>query len=243
MRGWWLRDPGYYKGHRLHGPPGSQEAAFRLLLHHVSPGSSVLDLGSGSGGVRARLEDAGFTELHSVARDPVVFGDPADATPEHVEALALDLNGEFAAHFERRFDVIISSEVVEHLISPRQFLSQVYQLLESGGHLLLTTPNVSNWIGRVRFLLLGELRWFDDLRYRQLNHISPITDAQMRHMLPECGLDLVASTSGGSFTGPLSALLTAPVSLPFLAFKGRRAWGDCNIYVARRSTHTESGSR
>lgn len=186
--------------------------------------------------MRARFEDAGFTDLHAVARDPALCGRPPHATPEHPEALALDLNGELAAHFERRFDFVISSEVIEHVASPRRFLGQVFQLLESGGHVLLTTPNVSNWVGRVRFLLFGELRWFDDRCSRRLNHISPITDAQMRNMLRECGFELVARGAGGSFTGPLSALLTAPVSIPFLLIAGRRGWYDCNIYLARKAT-------
>jgi SAM-dependent methyltransferase len=230
------RDPGYFKGHSLHSPPGVQEAAFKLLLQHVSPGASVLDLASGSGGVRARFEDAGFTDLHAVARDPELCGRPPHSTPDHPEALWLDLNGEFSGRFDRSFDLIFSSEVIEHVDSPRHFLGQVLRLLESDGYLLLTTPNVSNWIGRIRFLLFGELRWFDERRGRRLNHISPITDAQMRLMLEASGFDLVASTSGGSFTGPLATLLTSPVSLPFLAFGGRRAWGDCNIYLARKAT-------
>ena len=192
--------------------------------------------------MRARLEDAGFSDLHAVARDTALFGEPPHATPELPEALELDLDGEFVSHFERRFKLIITSEVIEHLNAPRFFLSQVFELLESGGYLLLTTPNVANWIGRVRFLLFGELRWFDERLSRRLNHVSPITDVQMRNMLPECGFELVASTSGGSFTGPLRALLTAPLSLPFLALAGRRAWGDCNIYLARKAPPTESRS-
>lgn len=235
MKGLWLRDPGYYRGHSLHCPPGLQEASFRLFLPHVSPRASVLDLASGSGGTRARFEDVGFTDLSSVARDPDLCGRPLHATPEHPEARKLDLNGAFAARFERRFDFIISSEVIEHVASPRHFLSQVFQLLESGGHVLLTTPNVSNWIGRIRFLLFGELRWFDKRRSQHLNHISPITDAQMRRMLGDCGFELVASGAGGSFTGPLSALLTAPLSLPFLLLAGRRGWFDCSIYLARKA--------
>ena len=240
--GLWLRDPGYYKGHSLHSPPGVQEAAFRLLLQHVSTEASVLDIASGSGGVRARFEDAGFTDLQAVARDPELCGKPPHSTPDHPEALWLDLNGDFAAHFDRRFDLIFTSEVIEHVNSPRHFLGQAVQLLERGGHLLLTTPNVSNWIGRIRFLLFGELRWFDERRGRRLNHISPITDAQMRLMLEASGLHLVDGTSGGSFTGPLAALLTAPGSLPFLVFKNRRAWGDCNIYLARRGTAASDGA-
>jgi len=232
----WLRDPGHYKGHRLHSSPGTQEAAMKLLLRHDPPRSSVLDLASGSGAMQARLREAGFDDLHAVARDPAVFGKQESTGPEETNVSALDLNDGFAGHYARRFRLIISSEVIEHLDSPRDFLRQVYGLLDEDGVLLLTTPNVANWIGRIRFLLFGELRWFDDRMLRKLRHISPITDSQMRAMLAELGFDLVASTSAGSFSGPLRALLTLPVSFLFLVLFGRRSWGDCNIYLARRST-------
>lgn len=230
----WLRDPGHYKGYRLKSPPGTQETAIELLLRHDPPRSSVLDLASG-GAMLARLSEAGFSDLHAVARDPSLVGETETAVPEEWNVASLDLNRSFSVHYRRRFGLIVSSEAIEHLDSPREFLREVYGLLEEDGYLLLTTPNVANWVGRIWFVLFGELRWFDDRMYRKARHISPITDFQLRAMLTEAGLDLVATTSAGSFSGPLRALLTAPLSLPFLALFGRRGWGDCNIYLATRS--------
>jgi len=86
-------------------------------------------------------------------------------------------------------------------------------------YLLLTTPNIANWVGRLTFLLTGEIRWFDETQYRFMQHISPITDTQMRLMLDELGFRLV----------------TAPISFTFRAIFGRRVWGDCTIYLAARS--------
>ena len=182
----------------------------------------------------ARLSDAGFSDRHAVARDPSLVGNTDTAVPAEWSVTSLDLNHSFSPHFDRRFSLVVSSEAIEHLDSPRAFLKEVHHLLEEDGYLLLTTPNVANWAGRIRFVLFGELRWFDWGMYHKARHISPITDVQMRAMLTETGFDLVTATSAGSFSGPLRALLTAPLSLPFLALFGRRGWGDCNIYLARR---------
>lgn len=182
----------------------------------------------------ARLRDVGFTDLHGVARDLEVFGVPETPSPEGSDVRRLDLNGEFARHYDRRFALAVAVEVVEHLESPRHFLRQAWELLDDGGHLLLTTPNVANWIGRLRFLLSGDLRWFDARSYQRIRHISPTTDAQMRSMLAGCGYRVVAAATAGSFLGPLQVLATAPLSLPFLALFGRRVWGDCNVYLARK---------
>lgn len=242
MRGLWWREGEHYGGHRVHGPPGAQEAAFSLLLQHDPPRTGVLDLASGSGAMLARLGEAGFQDLHAVARVSGTFGRSHEtAGPGEASFESLDLNRPFAGHYERRFGVVVSSEVIEHLDSPRAFLQQVFDLLEPGGYLLLTTPNVANWVGRLRFLVVGELRWFDRRLTRTLHHVSPIPDPQMRLMLEELGFDLVATTSAGSFFGPLATLVTAPISLPFLLLAGRRAWGDCNVYLATklRAAHAE----
>jgi SAM-dependent methyltransferase len=235
----WLQEPGQYAGYRLKSPPGLQEAAMEILLRHDPPRSSVLDLASG-GAMLARLGEAGFSDLHAVARDPSLVGETDSAVPEEWNVTSLDLNRSFADHFGRRFGLVVSSEAIEHLDSPRVFLAEVHRLLEEDGYLLLTTPNVANWAGRIQFVLFGELRWFDERMYRKARHISPITDVQMRAMLTEAGFDLVATTSAGSFSGPLRALLTAPLSLPFLALFGRRGWGDCNIYLAKRTRGPDS---
>jgi SAM-dependent methyltransferase len=211
-----------------------QEAAIALLLRHKTPASSVLDLASG-GAMLARLGEAGFSDLHAVGRDSSLVGETDTSVPPEWHMLSLDLNGSFLALHRRRFGLVVSSEVIEHLDSPREFLREVYQLLEEDGYLLLTTPNVANWAGRIWFLLFGRLRWFDGRMYREARHISPITDFQLRAMLMEAGFALVATTSAGSFSGPLRALLTAPLSLPVLALFGRRGWGDCNIYLAAKS--------
>ena len=236
LSGLWQRPFRQFKGHREHCAPGVQEAAVELVVRHVTPTSGVLDLASGSGSMLARLREAGFRDLNGVRRDLEVFGVPETPSPEEADVRTLDLNGEFARHYDRRLTLIVSVEVIEHLSSPRDFLRQVWELLDEGGHLLLTTPNVANWIGRLRFLVSGDLRWFDARSYERIRHISPITDSQMRSMLTELGFRVVAATSAGSFLGPLQVLVTAPLSLPFLALFGRRAWGDCNVYLARKTS-------
>ncbi len=237
-RSLWVRPTGSFKGHREHCAPGVQEAALALVVRHVAPAAGVLDLGSGSGAMLARVQEVGFTDLHGVMRDLEVFGVPESPSPEGADVRAIDLNGEFARHYDRRFALLVSIEVVEHLESPRSFLRQAWELLEPGGHLLLTIPNVANWIGRLRFLVSGDLRWFGARDYRRIRHISPTTDAQMRSMLEHCGYRVVDATAAGSFLGPLQALVTAPLSLPFLALLGRRGWGDCNVYLAQKVART-----
>lgn len=46
-----------------------------------------------------------------------------------------------AVYGEQSFDIVISQEVIEHIIDQRAYLQQCHQLLSPGGYLILTTPN------------------------------------------------------------------------------------------------------
>lgn len=54
---------------------------------------------------------------------------------------------------DRRFDLVIAAEIIEHLIyDPMQMLLEARRVLVEGGFLLLTTPNIASITGAVRGL-------------------------------------------------------------------------------------------
>jgi 2-polyprenyl-3-methyl-5-hydroxy-6-metoxy-1,4-benzoquinol methylase len=208
--------------------PGTHETAMEMLREAGAKKGPVLDLASGSGAMVARMRDGGFTDITAVELDAKKFG-VAEITP-----LAVDLNSDFAKILGRRFSVVTAIEIIEHLNSPRHFLSQVRELLDDNGVLLLTTPNIGEWMGRIKFFLTGTLRYFDDAQYEYNHHVSPLPEAQVRHLLGEVGLSIVASKTAGNFFGPLKMTWMLPLWLPFRLFGGSSAMGDVNLYLLRR---------
>ena len=55
---------------------------------------------------------------------------------------------------EADFDAVIATEVLEHLISPLEMISEGAKVIKPGGFFIITTPNVSH-IGAVLKLILG----------------------------------------------------------------------------------------
>ena len=49
----------------------------------------------------------------------------------------------FDAH---RFDVVILSEVLEHVIDQKRCVQEIYRVLKPNGYLMLTTPNSGGFI-------------------------------------------------------------------------------------------------
>jgi 2-polyprenyl-3-methyl-5-hydroxy-6-metoxy-1,4-benzoquinol methylase len=229
MPGLWLRPRESYGGLLMRCSPGTHEAAANLIGRHSVPRGAVLDLAAGTGAFLARLRDCGFADLSAVELDLQEFK-LSGVTPQ-----SIDLNTDFAGRFERKFTLITAIEIIEHLDAPRHFLRNIKALLQPGGYVLISTPNVAHWIGRLKFLLAGELRGFAAHDYHYQRHISPITDTQMRLMLKEFGFELTDSTTGGDFAGGAKRLITSPLRMLFALSRGPRPSGDVNIYLARLS--------
>lgn len=224
----WRIPKSKYKGLEARCAPGLHEAAAKQLLHNNVPRFGVLDLASGTGAFLARLRDNGFDDLHSIELDTKRF------EIENITPCALDLNSDFASQMDRRFNVVTAIEIIEHLDNPRHLLRQVRLLLEDQGYLLVSTPNISHWLGRIKFALTGDLRPFEANQYYLMRHITPMTDVQMRLMLKEIGFDLVNVVRAGSFAGPLRRAVLLPAASLFRLLFGKKVLGVVTIYLARK---------
>ena len=230
LKPYWRRNVSQYKGFSNRCAPGTHEAAISMLQKRGLCRGSVLDLAAGTGALLARLRDSGMSDLNAIELDTPVFRLPG-VTPQ-----AVDLNTEFSKSFTRRFGMVTAVEIIEHLDSPRHFLRQIWQLLEPDGYLLISTPNVAHWVGRIWFLLRGELRYFKERDYHHQRHVSPINHTHMRLMLAEIGFRVIDFRTAGSFYGPLKQAVTAPAAGLFRLLGGPLATGDTTMYLCQRTT-------
>ncbi len=226
----WMRRPAEsYKGLSNGCAPGTHQAAVRLIGKHVPHRSGVLDLGASTGALLLRLRDQGWQDLHAADLDGTEFSLP------NVPFTRVDLNGEFAAGFTRRFKLICLTEVIEHLDSPRHFLEQAHGLLAEDGYLALSLPNIAYWEGRIKFLLTGELWGFGENTYRTLRHVSPMTVDMMRLTMQELGFSVIESTTAAGFASSLRWVIFSPLWLPIRIVGGRRVFGESAVFLAKKT--------
>lgn len=224
-----------YFGQAIAAAPGTHAAAVELITHHAPDRTSrVLDVGCHTGALVGRLHDAGYKNVEGTDLAKKLEGCPFPFTPA-------DLNEPFEQHFSgKSFDVVVASEVIEHLDNPRHFLQQVHQLLNDRGIVVVTTPNIGFFEGRVKFLLKGELWGFGAKNYQSQRHISPISIEQAPLLLDECGYDVVEITTAGSFATQARRVLTGPLWIPMRALMGPNVLGESLLFVGRRKNVTSS---
>jgi SAM-dependent methyltransferase len=118
---------------------------FNQYLSRLDPylslaGCSVLDMGSGTGGLLLACRQRGATHLVGIEVDPELHVlAQLRLVDTGIESLLTD--GSTVPLPAATFDVIFSIHVIEHVVSPRVYLSEIARLLKPGGVVLLSCPN------------------------------------------------------------------------------------------------------
>lgn len=152
-----------------------QHAALLDALRDLQRDAAVLDLGCGTGAWLERLAAAGFSNLTGVDADASQFA------ARRARLVVADLDRGELPLPERHFALISAIEVIEHLENVGGLLSIAARHLAPGGVVLVTTPNASSLRARVRWLVTGNLPFFDGKG--EPTHLSPIFPPLLERML------------------------------------------------------------
>jgi len=113
----------------------------------------ILDIGCGEGGLGILLK--------SKYKDRIsIFGWDISKTAlemakkhyDQVKQLDIEEEKNLAKVINKKFDYIVVSEVLEHLVNPDDVLEKLKSLLKKNGHFIVTFPNTAFWKYRLQLL-------------------------------------------------------------------------------------------
>jgi SAM-dependent methyltransferase len=132
-----------YHGHR-------HEMRYRLVGEAVRArahdGASVLDIGCGSALVADQLTDLPLRYIgldfggHHIASAAKRYADEADRA---LSTWFVRGDGERLPLADASVDIVVFTEVIEHLVRPELAVWEIARVLRPGGHLVMTTNNAS----------------------------------------------------------------------------------------------------
>jgi len=148
----------------MESAPGTAEMVIQLLESAgAKAGQTVLDFGCGRHQSKY-LKQMGFN-VHS-----------CDVLPFEGENFTrLDPASPKLPFADRQFDVVMASEVLEHVESPWEILKELARICKNT--LIITSPNPFSLHSRERFFKSGFLYWFEPKNFSY--HISPIFSWQV----------------------------------------------------------------
>ena len=185
-------DPLRYGGHTEE--PMEVGAVLRSMM---PTGARVLDVGCGTGSVTVIANRAKGNEVVGV--------EPDRDRAEIVRSRGITVQvGELDDAMQRElglFDVVMSSDVLEHVAASQAFLALLKSSLRPGGILLLSVPNVAHW--SVRAMILSGRFDYEDVGIMDATHLRWFTARSLRKLLQSCGFDVVEMRQTAGTTLPV----------------------------------------
>ena len=149
----------------------------KLISQHKS-GGALLDIGCSSGGFLSTMVSPSW-KLYGIEME--------ESTAERARATTgaeVFVGDAVAAPFQpESFDVITCFDVLEHVYSPREFLTKALEWLKPGGIFYSMMPNIDSWEARA----FGPY-WFGLELPRHLSHFSP---RSLRYLMSHLGFEEV----------------------------------------------------
>ena len=172
-----------FRYHRAKIDLSDKNTSVAQLVLLTGRGKKVLEIGPATGYVSQALQRRGC-RVTGVEKDPAAAAVAAKFCQRMVVADVEQLD--FAAAFGgERFDVVIFGDVLEHLVDPKATLVPVAEILEPGGYVVASVPNIAH--GSIRLALLG-----GDFRYTELGlldrtHLHLFTRQSLGSLFREAG--------------------------------------------------------
>lgn len=154
----WIRKPNYPKMAGLDYDKYWESRQFKInhnlkprekiIYEWIKPDKNVLDLGCGNSRLPLELKNKGINiEIGDVSK--LVIN---EFTQIGITAHEIDLNDNLGSAFDKQYDYIILSEVLEHLSAPEKIITELYP---STNYFIITIPNSAYFWFRLGLLLRG----------------------------------------------------------------------------------------
>jgi SAM-dependent methyltransferase len=203
----------YYKGEAKDRAINSLDIKTRIIYHIIQlsatnniniNSANILDIGCSKCEILLVLKEIGAKHLTGVNLFPLdqswfsenilineLFGD----VKNKIKYITSDIDTKKIPFDDSSFDIIIFTDVIEHINDPTKVIDECYRLLSKNGILVIGAPNVSSLRNRI-YSLFGKSIYFDiDLwlddsnRYndgnfrRFIGHIREYTMNEIKYIL------------------------------------------------------------
>jgi 2-polyprenyl-3-methyl-5-hydroxy-6-metoxy-1,4-benzoquinol methylase len=167
---------------------GYETARPDVQAHVPRTARHILELGCSTGALGAALKARNGATVFGVEVDAVYAREASGRLDKVVVADAETFLRQGVPE-EAPFDCLLAADVFEHLVDPWSALGRATELLQPGGTVVISLPNVLHWPGLLRVIIGG--RWpRDDAGVFDRTHLRWFTPRDAVEFLHGAGLDV-----------------------------------------------------
>ena len=172
-----------------------------LVQKIALPGVKILDVAAAQGNFSLSLAEFGYEVTWNDLREDLV--DYVKLKYEY-GTIYFAPGDVFNLGFNNCFDVVLITEIIEHVAHPDDFLKKVASLIKPGGYVVMSTPNGEYFRNRLpRFLDCPDPSQFESIQFRpdEDGHIFLLHLDEIESLACQAGLAIVETRL---FTNPLT---------------------------------------
>lgn len=141
-----------------------------VIKKWIGTGKTVLDIASGWGGIASEIREQGNDV--TILDMPDVIQMARDLHPQlkFLEGSVLDIPT------DDKFDVVLATEIIEHILDLDKFHSEINRVLKDDGKLIITTPNVARPFNIISLIAGSTQGWeYFNVPVFHCRHFTPMT--------------------------------------------------------------------
>lgn len=191
----------------------NSEDSLSKIIRHISPNSSVLELGPATGYLTRFMTEEKGCVVDCVEISPEMAKE-AERFCNRMEVRDLDIIELKDFFQEETYDYVILADVLEHLRKGERTLRSCRKLLKKSGHCIVSIPNIAH-ASIIGELLKGRFDYRDE-GLLDRSHIRFFTCSSIQRLLNECGfgiekIEAVVKLPEDTETG--DSLMNLPIDL------------------------------
>lgn len=157
--------------------------------------AEILDVGCGLGDMLVLLKKEGYANLTGIDHSQVAVEVCKKNNFRVIKSsiIGTELNEEIK---NKKYDVIILGDILEHIYIPSEVLLQFKLLLKDNGIIIVSVPNAGCFINGILLTFFPQLIWLS-LAFSSETHIRFYTFYTLKKELSDCGFEVL--WAGGVF--------------------------------------------
>ncbi|MET0592096.1 MAG: class I SAM-dependent methyltransferase [Polyangiaceae bacterium] len=166
------------------------------VIDRVPAGARVLEVGCSSGYIGKLLMAVKGCSVAGIEVDPRA-AEEARSNGLNVFEGSLE-DPAFRASINERWDVILATDVLEHLRDPAPVLEHFKEWLAPGGRVIIAVPNIATWQIRKQLMLRGDFE-YQESGILDRTHLHFFTWLTLHKLVASQGWDVVETMTERDF--------------------------------------------